>query len=396
LEQPLLSLLDVNGQPLQNFQHQTDFGFVIEGHGGNGDVSLPVVFIGFTSEHAPDWDAYKGLDLRGKIILLQQGIAPDDFATEALVHGAQGILWMTGDGRDDVRSQVQWISSDKDYQREPNLPIFRIRPKVADSLLNQANVTIEALYQNADGDQNGEGWFAKDLDVSVHMSLNLSEAEDVEVPSILGYRIGSDISLAGDMVVIYTSYDGLGLDPDGTVFEGANHSASGVGVMLEIARLWNEQELDPRRSVLFVAWSGAQLDQKAATEFFEDRFNFRHLITTNPRDRVVPTMMIQLDYVGAGGDTLLIHPDSSERLVELFEETAKATNILIDKEFDSPEFSADVITRARSIQWISVRWADALTPPLEDRMDNIVREKIQTFGETLSLILINLVREADF
>jgi len=396
LQQPVLSLLDANGQPIQEFQHQTDFGFVIEGHGGNGDVSLPVVFIGFTSEFAPDWDAYQGLDLRGKIILLQQGIAPADFATEALVHGAEGILWVTGDGRDDVRSQVQWVSTDADYQREPNLPIFRIRPEVAASLLDQANVTFEAMYEDANDDQNDAGWFARDLDVSVHMSLNLSEAEYVEVPCILGYRIGSDISLAGDMVVIYTSYDGLGVDPDGTVFEGANHNASGVGLLLEIARLWDEQELDPRRSVLFVAWSGGQLDQRAATEFFEDRFNFRHLITTNPRDRVVPSMMIQLDYVGAGGDTLLIHPDSSPRLVELFEETAQATNIPIDKEFYSPEFSSDVITRSGRIQWISIRWADALTAPLDDRLEDIDRDKIQTLGETLSLVLINLVREADF
>ena len=396
LEQPVLSLLDASGQPIQEFQHQTDFGFVIEGHGGNGDVSLPVVFIGFTSERAPVWDAYQGLDLRGKVVLLQQGVAPADFATEALVHGAQGILWVTGDGRDDVRSQVQWVSTDADYQREPNLPIFRIRPDVAVSLLNQANVTFESLYQDTDGDQSGDGWFAKDLNVSVHMSLNLSEAEDVEVPCILGYRMGSDISLASDMMVIYTSYDGLGVDPDGTVFEGANHNASGVGMLLEIARLWDEQELDPRRTVLFVAWGGGQLDQKAAKEFFEDRFNFRHFITNNPLDTVVPTMMIQLDYVGAGGDTLLIHPDSSERLVELFEETAQATNISIDTEFYSPEFSFDVITRARNIQWISIRWADAQTTPLDDKLENIDRDKIQTLGEMLSLILINLVREADF
>lgn len=396
LEQPVLSLLDANGQPIQEFQHQTDFGFVIEGHGGNGDVTLPVVFIGFTSERRPDWDAYQGLDLRGKIVLLQQGIAPGDFATEALVHGAEGILWVTGDGRDDVHSQVQWVSTNADYQRAPNLPIFRIRPEVAASLLDQANVTFDALYADADDEQNKEGWFAKDLDVSVHMSLNLSDAEDVDVPCILGYRIGSDISLAGDMVVIYASYDGLGVDPDGTVFEGANHNASGVGMLLEIARLWDEQELDPRRSVLFVAWSGGQLDQSIATEFFEDRFNFRHLITTNPRDRVEPSMMIQLDYVGAGGDTLLIHPDSSPRLVELFEETAQATNILIDKEFDSPEFSSDVITRTRRIQWVSVRWADAQTAPLDDKLENIDRDKIQTLGEMLSLVLINLVREADF
>jgi len=394
LEQPVLSILDENGEPIQEFQHQIDFGFVIEGHGGSGDVSLPVVFIGFTSDRVPDWKAYEGLDLRGRIVLLQKGTAPEDFATEAFVHGAQGILWVTGDGRDDVRSQVQWVSTDEDYQREPNLPIFRIRPDVADLLLKQAGVTFESLYQGNETGQSGDGWFARDLDVTVHMSLNLSEAEDVDVPCILGYRIGSDLSLASDMVVLFTSYDGLGTDPDGTVFEGANHDASGVGILLEIARLWDEQELDPRRSVLFVAWSGMQLDRDLAADFFSDRFNFRHLITNDPRDKVVPRMMIQLDYVGAGGDAILVHPDSSDQLVELMEQPAAQTGALVEVRSDSPEFESDI--PGRNVQWMSIRWADAQTPPIDDTFENISREKLQQLGETLSLTLINLVREADF
>ena len=395
LKQPALSILDQSGEPVQDFKHQTDFGFVIEGHGGSGDISLPVVFVGFTPGQTPDWDAYRGLDLRGKIVLLQQGLAPADFATEALVHGAGGVLWVTGDGRDAVRSQVQWVSSDEDYQREPNLPIFRIRPQVADRLLEQAGVTFESLYQEGGADGSADGWFARDLGVVVHMSLELSEAEDVEVPCLLGYRIGSDLSLAADMVVIFTSYDGLGTDPDGTVFEGANHDASGVGVLLEIARLWNEQELDPRRSVLFVAWSGEQLDRNLAVEFFSDRFNFRHLITTNPRDNVVPRILIQLDYVGAGGDTILVHPDSSKQLVELMQQSAAQTGAAVEVRSDSPEFESDVL--GKSLQWMSVRWADAQSAsPLEDTLETISREKLQQLGETLSLTLINLVREADF
>lgn len=396
LEQPQLTLLDTNGGQLQDFQHQIDFGFVIEGHGGSGDVSLPLTFIGFTSDQAPNWDAYKDLDLRGRIVLLQQGVAPRDFATEAFIHGAEGILWVTGEGRDDIRSQIQWAAADKDYQREPNLPIFRIRPEVADAMLKQAQVTFESLYQSEETDQSGRGWFATDLDTYVHMSLALSEAEEVDVPCILGYRVGSDLDLAANMVVIFTSYDGLGTDPDGTVFEGANHNASGVGVMLEIARLWDEQELDPRRSVLFVAWGGGQLDHTLATDFVADRFNFRHLITNNPRDNVVPRILVQLDYAGAGGDTLYVHPDSSKQLLELFEQTATQTDIVIEQQIDKPEFTADTIINNRNIQWLSLRWADAYTPPSEDTFNNISREKIQELGESLSLMLINLVREADF
>ena len=395
LEQPSLALLDESGRPIQEFRHQIDFGFVIEGHGGSGDVSLPLTFVRFTSESPPGWQSYQGLDLRDKIVIVQQGNAPKDFATEAMLHGARGFLWIVGDGRDDVRSQVQWADSGKDYQKEPNLPIFRIRPAVAAELLKQADVTLDALYaEGAETSQSGDGWFTRNLGVTVHMSLDLSPPEEVEVPAILGYRIGSDLGLAADMLVLFVSYDGLGTDPDGTVFPGANHNASGVGMLLEIARLWHEQALDPRRSVMFVAWPAGQLSQEAARDFLEDRFNFRHLITNNPNDFVFPAMVIQLDYVGAGGDTLLVHPNSSKRLVELLQETAQETGIPIESRIDSPDFSSDIISK--KAPWLSIRWADAGVSLLDDKFEYINRQKIQSLGETLSLTLIKLVRETDY
>jgi len=245
----------------------------------------------------------------------------------------------------------------------------------------------------AESNQSGDGWFARDLDVNVHISLNLSPPQDVEIPVVLGYRIGSDLSLAREMVILYAEYDGLGIDPDGTVFPAANHNASGMGMLLEVARLWDEQSLDPRRSVLFVAWSG-QLDPVLARDFFSDRFNFRHLITNNPNDFVFPATVIQLDYVGAGGDTLIYHPDSTNDIVSLLEESSQDLEILVESGDDSTGFPPKI--NLRNTSWISLRWADAETSPLDDRVDLIDREKIQTFGETLSLMLIKLVRESDF
>ncbi len=293
--------------------------------------------------------------------------------------------------------------AEAEYQRMPNIPILRIRPAVADSVLEQAQSmdaepsrsTRASLLNGAEEiHQRGDGWFTSELDVRVHISINLGEAEEVEIPSVLGYRIGSDLDLANELVVIFTTYDGLGIDPNGTVFPAANHNASGVGMMLEIARLWDEQQLDTRRSVLFVAWGGGQLDENGAREFLEDHFNFRHLITNNPNDRVTPALVIQLDYIGAGGGDLLIHPDSAPQLIALFEETAEEFKLPVRIEEDTPEFSTDVVTRR--FPWISLRWADADISPKDDLFENIELEKIQSFGEALSLALTKIVRETDY
>jgi len=394
IEQPGLYLMDENGNIIQEFRHKLDFGFVTEGHGGSGAVTLPLTYIGFRSDVLPEWQAFAGLDLRDRIVMLQKDGVPGDFASEAMLHGAKGVIWITGDGRDDVRSQNLWVNEKKDYLHTPNIPIFLIRPGAATQLLSQAGATFESLTaEDAKYTQSGEGWFSKDLDVTVQMSLTLSQPEQVTIPCILGYRSGYDLGLASDLLVLFATYDGLGTDPDGTVFPGANHNASGIGIMLEIANVWNEQDLDPRRSILFVAWPG-QLESEIAKEFFETRINFSHLITSNPYDIVAPDMMIQLDYAGGGNDELLIHPGSSPRITNLIEETALMTGISVESRVDTPDFSADIITR--KFEWMSIRWSDALTSPLEDKLEYIDLEKIESFGRILSLTLINLVREADY
>ena len=70
------------------------------------------------------------------------------------------------------------------------------------------------------------------------------------------------------------------------------------------------------------------------------------------------------------------------------------TGVPVERKIDSPEFTSDIVTR--NVPWLSLRWADAEISPLEDRFETIQPEKIQSLGETLSLMLIKLVRETDF
>lgn len=394
LEQPNLNLLDGNGNVLRRFNHQQDFGFMIEGHAGAGEIRDPLTFIWFTPGNKPGWQAFSGLDLRGRIVIIQEGNAPHDFVEEALLRGAEGVLWIVGEGREDVRSQTHWQNFEEDYLRPPNHPVFRIRPAVAEELFEQDGTTFADLSSGMGvSDQSGEGWFSIDLDVSVEMSLQLSSIQDVEIPCLIGYYAGYDQALGPEMVVLFTTYDGLGTDPDGTVFTGANFNASSTALMLEIAHLWNEETIDPRRSVLFVAWS-EQLDADLAKDFFKTRTNLIHLVTTGSGQKVNPSIFIQLDYAGGGGDSLLIHPESSNRLIKLLEGTSAVTEINLETRIDNPDFSSDII--AEDIQWIALRWADAITSPVDDNLENIDREKIQTLGETLTLILLKLVRETDY
>ncbi len=389
LTQPELSLLDADGNVVESFRHQLDFGYMIEGHGGSGAVTAPLTLVGFKPGQPDEWDSYIGLDLRGKIALLVRGNAPPDFPTEALIRGAAGVLWVTGDGRDDVASQI--ANPGGESLRSPTLPIFRIRPSIAQTILQ--NQTLTQIF--AEELPRTDNWFTRDLDASVRMVVELGQPVETEIPNIVGYIPGSDLELGNEMVILFARYDGLGIDPDGTVYPGANHNASGTAVLLELANLWHEQGLDSRRTTMFVAWGGAGLDDDSARHWLEDAFNFRHLRTKGTRANVGPSILIQLDYVGAGGDTLLIHPDSSAKLADLFEEASQETELIVQRRADTAEFSSDIITRRLPLV-ISLKWAGSDVLPDEDVLENIDPAKLQIFGETLALTLTRLARETSY
>jgi peptidase M28-like protein len=81
--------------------------------------------------------------------------------------------------------------------------------------------------------------------------------EDGAIP-ILGHNVGawipgSDPKLADEFVIVSAHYDHLGVR-DGQVFAGADDNASGVAMMLEVARQMAAADTKPQRSVVFVAF----------------------------------------------------------------------------------------------------------------------------------------------
>ncbi len=396
IEQPDLTLLDDSGQPVTHYQHQVDFGFTIQGHGGSGATNAPVTVIGFDHQRDDlEWDDYRGLDLRGRIVLLVWGNAPPEFPTEALIRGAAGVLWVMNDNPSSIRSQVQLADPGGVYLESPTIPVFRIRPHVAAELVSaDLNSLTDFLAGNTARDQSGMGWFTADLKSQVSMSLTLGEVETLEVPSIIGYLPGSDLDVADQMVILYTPYDGLGLDPDGTVFQGANQGATGVGMMLEVARLWHEQGLEARRTTMFIAWGGGELDASGAREWLEDPFNFRHLRSQATRSNIIPSMLLQLNNLGGGGDWLQVRTSSSSRqLKALIEEISTESGLpLLDEE--KPFRPSRGIVSSRIPDYASFGWATENIMPVDDTLANIDRAKLTRFGEMFALLMTRIVRES--
>ncbi|MEJ2707959.1 MAG: ABC transporter permease subunit [Anaerolineales bacterium] len=398
LSQPELAILGADGQVVASFLHQQDFGFMIEGHGGSGDATYPVTYVGFEERDRDyDWESFQGLDLRNRIIMLMADSAPADFADEALIRGAKGVLWITEGGAQELRSQIQLADAEKFYMSKPTFPVFRITFPVAQVILEQAGLAASDLFQPdlVSKDQTGAGWFTQDLNVKVHMALSLSEPEATEIPCVLGFMPGSDFDLTTELVVLYANYDGLGKDPDGTVYQGVNENASGVGVLLELARLWQEQELNPRRSVLFVAWGGGTLENPGIKEFLNEWESFRHLPNMNSTKRLEPHIIFQINGAGVGESPLFIHPSSSNRLVSGLKEAAEQIGMEVVEDRQGAPV-VDLVTRISGVDWISFKWSNSDRSPRDDRIEEIDPEKLRSYGEALSLALTRVVRETRY
>ncbi len=397
LTQPELVLLTPGGKDIQAFRHQLDFGYLIEGHAGSGTAALPLTFVGFPGGgQEVSWEAYQGLDLRGRIALVMAGNAPASFAEEALIRGAGGVLWITGDEPEAVRSQRQLAYPDRTYLQTPTIPVFRVRPAAAETILAAENLTLSEVFADAGlASQSGPGWFARPLKTGVRMSVQLGSPQLTEVPTVLGFLPGSDFEIANELVVLFAAYDGLGIDPDGTAYPAANQTASGPGVMLELARLWQEQSLNPRRTVLFVAWGGAQLEDPGAQAFLEDSRSYNYLPVQNNGQRLTPQAVFELANLGAGTNTLAISPGASTRLAALVEEMAGQVGLSIVTPDASP-ILARPIARAARAPWLALAWEEPVLPLDQDTLARIEPDKLQAIGETLSLVLTRIVREARY
>ena len=80
----------------------------------------------------------------------------------------------------------------------------------------------------------------------------------MESPNIVAKLEGSDPRLKNEYVLVSAHLDHLGVDASGTLFAGAMEDASGVASVLEIAKSFAHNPQRPKRSTLFVIFTGEE------------------------------------------------------------------------------------------------------------------------------------------
>jgi Zn-dependent M28 family amino/carboxypeptidase len=253
-----------------------DFVATDQTHSEKSVIDAPIVYVGYGID-APEytWDDYKGVDVKGKVLLMLVNEPPSDdpnfFKGRALTYygrwtykfeeaarrGAVAAILihkseMASYGWEVVRNSWGGESSLLQDEKGPKLKSAGwIQLEVARKLAQSAGMDLNAMLNDA----NSRGFKPVELGVRLKETI-VTKVRSFSSRNVLGKIAGADPVLR-DQAVIYTAhYDHLGIhrnEPGDNIYNGAADNATGCGILLELARAYASAARKPARSVLFAA-----------------------------------------------------------------------------------------------------------------------------------------------
>jgi Zn-dependent M28 family amino/carboxypeptidase len=239
------------------------------------DVDAEIVYVGYGIE-APEynWDDYKGVDVRGKVLLMLVNEPPSDdpkfFKGKALTYygrwnykyeeavrkGAVGVLLV----HQTEMASYPWEvvrnsnSGEKSFLKLEGAGLkvaSWIHLDVARRLASASGTDLDKMMKDAQSREFRPVSLGTKL--KAHM---VSKVRNFESNNVLAVLPGSDRHVADEAVMYTAHYDHFGIRPDmpgDNILNGANDNATGCGILLELARAFGAAAQRPRRSILFAA-----------------------------------------------------------------------------------------------------------------------------------------------
>jgi hypothetical protein len=203
----------------------------------------------------------------------------------------------------------------------------------------------------------------------------------VALTNVVAVLPGTKPEWAAQSVVVGAHYDHLGRGwPDvhrgdeGKIHPGADDNASGVAVMLELARVL-KQRPPPERSVVFVAFTGEEAGKLGASRYVGHA-------TKYPAREIIG--MINLDTVGrlGGRELLVLDASSAREWVHIFRGAGYVTGVplkSVTSELDSSDHTPFIAAGVPAVQMFSGAHADYHRPSdTADKVDAAGLVKVAT------------------
>ncbi len=299
------------GEAKRSFEVEKDWNPV--GVSPNAEAEGPLAFAGYGVVNADkSYDDYAGLDAKGKVVLVLRKEppwtkSPSRHATflaklnEAVGHGAVALL-VVNDAKSAANAPdrpFSWAQSVGAPPASAKIPYAFVTRATAAALLEGTGKDVAAVQAEIDGAEGGPKPKSFDVpQVRVRIRTSLTRSRGKNARNVVGLWEGSDPALKSETVVVGAHHDHVGrgtMAPSaggpqdiGKVHPGADDNASGTAAILEIAEAFAAAKERPRRSLLFLSFSGEELGLLGSLYYVE------HPIL--PLDQV--ETMVNCDMVG--------------------------------------------------------------------------------------------------
>lgn len=220
-----------------------------------------------------DWDDYKDIDVKGKVVVLFTNEPPSEDAKffggkaltyygrwtfkfeEATRRGAKACFIIHTNETAGYPYSVVRPLDGAQLKRDPNKPALAfagwLSRKAGEKLLGLAGKTVEDALKAADT----KGFKAYSLGVNLKGNMP-TRIEKIRSNNVVGIVEGSDPKLKDEAVIFTAHWDHLGVGRavlGDAIYNGAADNATGCALILELARAWSAQTPKPKRSAIFLA-----------------------------------------------------------------------------------------------------------------------------------------------
>jgi Zn-dependent M28 family amino/carboxypeptidase len=336
------SLVPKTGEPM-DLTFGTDYVVNNQLHTESATIDAPIVFVGHGIV-APEfgWDDYKGIDVKGKVVLVVVNEPPSDDPKffngksmtyfgrwtykyeEAGRHGAIGVLIIH---RTDIAAyawqvvQNSWSGEHSYLRNDPDARLTAaswIQHDVADKLLANIHMTADEAIDAS----NQRGFKAVELPVRLkaHIvsAIHVFDSANV-IGKVTGVKPGHD--------VMYTAhYDHFGIDrtrKGDPIFHGAADNGTGTAIIMEMARAFGMKKIQPPSTVILAAVTAEE----------QGLLGSQYLGMHPPVPARDLSLDLNYDELLPLGDVTGVRASGSERttVFPLFEALAKQDNLTVQK-----------------------------------------------------------------
>jgi hypothetical protein len=251
-------------------------GWTPLGFSTNGKIQdVPLVFAGYGISSAElKYDDYAVSNVKDRAAIIFAGTPDGDNphgqfaqagqirfkAAAARAAGARALLIIANEEKlsDDRLSRLSY-----DNAGEAGIPVVVISRQLAASILNSVERLAE-FERAADSRNSVDEKLRRPVKQSLTLSVDVIRHASPSF-NVVGILPGNDPKFKDEVIVIGAHYDHLGrggegsLAPrEGEIHHGADDNASGTAALLELARRLSTNAPKPRRTIVFIAFSGEE------------------------------------------------------------------------------------------------------------------------------------------